>query len=501
MNQADVTQTDITQTDVTQTDITQTDVTQTDVNANRTDANQTDANQTDANQTDANQTDVNANRTDANANQTDANQTDANQADANRTDANRTDANQAETTPDPVPQTRTPRNTTSPQTNQSKVAKQLETVNLRLKVAQLGVQLEQRGQKLSLRGTFPPRPNSGRMRSHQQRLSLGIPATLAGLKEGERQAKIIAAQLLAKTFNWHPYLVWSPEARRGEGGLQQQLKDFEDYFWQQPQRSAKPAASRTTWTSAYSPYVRKLATIAAAKPHLTTGEAIYATIDSFPHHSRSRQLCCTALAALGDFLQLELPLNLKTLGGSYNPTKTQARTLPDDGAIASHWEQIPNPTWRFVYGIMATYGLRNHEVFFCDYDALLQGVALPTVRVLSTTKTGEHEVWPFLPDWIDRFHLRQVCLPPINTDLTETTLQAIGQRVTRQFRRYQIPFSPYDLRHAWAVRTIHLGLADTVAAKMMGHSVSIHTRTYHRWITHRDQQQAVEAALNRLNKA
>jgi hypothetical protein len=31
----------------------------------------------------------------------------------------------------------------------------------------------------------------------------------------------------------------------------------------------------------------------------------------------------------------------------------------------------------------------------------------------------------------------------------------------------------------------------------MGHSVAIHTRTYHHWITRRDQQQAVDAALAR----
>jgi hypothetical protein len=40
-----------------------------------------------------------------------------------------------------------------------------------------------------------------------------------------------------------------------------------------------------------------------------------------------------------------------------------------------------------------------------------------------------------------------------------------------------------------------MGLPDTVSARMMGHSVAIHNRTYHRWITRRDQQQAVRAAL------
>ena len=79
----------------------------------------------------------------------------------------------------------------------------------------------------------------------------------------------------------------------------------------------------------------------------------------------------------------------------------------------------------------------------------------------------------------------------------QTTLQQVGRRVAEQFRRYELPITPYDLRHAWAVRTIHIGLPDTVAARMMGHSVAIHTRTYHHWITRRDQQQAVDAALAR----
>ena len=43
-------------------------------------------------------------------------------------------------------------------------------------------------------------------------------------------------------------------------------------------------------------------------------------------------------------------------------------------------------------------------------------------------------------------------------------------------------------------------LPDTVAARMMGHSVSLHTQTYHHWITKRDQQQAVNNALSKYKK-
>jgi integrase len=372
----------------------------------------------------------------------------------------------------------------------------LEQVNQRLKAAQLGLKIECRGQKLSLRGTLPPRPDSHRLRAYQQRISLDLPATVTGLKQAEQEAKVIAAQLIQNTFNWQNYLPVTGGGRLHQMDLSEKLRAFEQHFLAQADAN-RAASHRTTWKTAYAPYLRKLMAIAQAHNQLSLPEAIYATVQSTSANSRSRQVCCTALDALANFLQIELPTDLKSFWGSYGPSQTQTRMLPSDQEIMEAIDRIPNPAWRFVYGIMATYGLRNHEVFFCNYEALQRGNATATVEVLDTTKTGVHEVWPFYPEWVEQFGLRHVQLPPVNTDLKHTTLQQIGQQVSCQFRRYDLPFSPYDLRHAWAVRTIHFGLSDTVSARMMGHSVAIHTRTYHRWIARRDQQQAVETALSR----
>ena len=47
---------------------------------------------------------------------------------------------------------------------------------------------------------------------------------------------------------------------------------------------------------------------------------------------------------------------------------------------------------------MATYGLRNHEVF-CDLSSqLILGTRL---LGLPTTKISEHQVWPFHPEWVE----------------------------------------------------------------------------------------------------
>jgi len=377
----------------------------------------------------------------------------------------------------------------------------INQTNLRLKAAQMGFQIERRGQKLGLRGMLPPRPGSLRLKPSQQRLSLGLPATPAGLKQAEQTVKVIAAQLIQNTFDWRNYADGAGWGRLDQLGLAQQIHAFQQHFLTESSRSSHPASVKTTWESAYIPYLRKLEAIAQANPQLSFIEALYATVRATEDHSRSRQICCTTLGAFAAFLKVELPIDLKTFWGNYGASQTQARALPSDALIAATWEAIPNAGWQFVYAVMATYGLRNHEVFFCDFSALMQGQPDATIRVLNTTKTGTHDVWPFYPAWVEHFNLRSIQLPTIQTDLTQTTLQRIGQRVTSQFRRYGLPFSPYNLRHAWAVRTIHFGLPDTVAARMMGHSVAVHTRTYHQWLTHRDQQQAVETALSRSQLA
>ena len=45
----------------------------------------------------------------------------------------------------------------------------------------------------------------------------------------------------------------------------------------------------------------------------------------------------------------------------------------NDELIEKTYSLIPNEQWRLVFGLMAAYGLRNHEVFFCDLSCLKNG--------------------------------------------------------------------------------------------------------------------------------
>ncbi|MFQ6539035.1 MULTISPECIES: site-specific integrase [Aphanothece] len=389
--------------------------------------------------------------------------------------------------------------------------------NARLAIAGIRLRLERRGGRLGLRGPLPCR--QGTARRPVQRISLALPANEAGVWEALGRLREVQRQLELDGFDWRHWSSPSSAAplpdrpAPGPGSGERRaapLQSFEDAFFADPRRRRNPAGARSTWTAAYRPYLRRLEQQGAALGVPVGQELLRRTLESYEPGSRSRLQCGTALAALARHLQLELPADWGDHAGGYGLHTARFRQLPSDELILRLVEQVPNPAWRLAYGLMATYGLRNHEIFFTDLTALAPG-GDRVIRVLPTSKTGEHQVWPFQPDWVDRFGLERLgmgghgavlaALPPVCTDLRRTTLQQVGRRVAEQFRRYGLPITPYDLRHAWAVRTIHIGLPDTVAARMMGHSVAIHTRTYHHWITRRDQQQAVDAALSRHGRS
>ncbi len=372
--------------------------------------------------------------------------------------------------------------------------------NRRLAAAGEPLRLERRGGRLGLRGPLPPRePGSATEAWTVRRLSLGLPASEAGLERALEELARVRQELRTGRFRW----------REGGGApppgdaLRASVEAFEAAFFADPRRRRRPAGSRSTWRASYRPYLRRLEALAAERGHRGAPDLplIEAVLESYPLASRGRQQCGTALAGFARHLGLDLPSDWGERGAGYGLHTARFRQLPGDAEILELVERIPSPAWRLVYGLMATYGLRNHEAFFCDCSALAPG-GDRVLRVLPTSKTGEHQVWPFQPEWVEVFGLERLgrdrsALPPVATDLRRTTLRQAGRRVAEQFRRYDLPITPYDLRHAWAVRTIHIGLPDTVAARMMGHSVAIHTRTYHHWITRRDQQRAVDAALAR----
>lgn len=243
------------------------------------------------------------------------------------------------------------------------------------------LRLERRGGRLGLRGPLPSRRGDG---THPvQRLSLGLPPTAEGLERARRELRRVVQQLQRQRFDWSdwrgaapPESLRSAESRAEPltAGGEALIEGFERAFFADPRRRANAAGSRTTWRGAYLPYLRRLRDHTPTGAEPTPGpELMLEVLESYPPGSRSRQQCGTALAALARHLALDLPADWSERAGGYGLHAARFRRLPSDAQILQLVEQIPNPSWRLAYGLMATYGLRNHEVFFCDVSALAPG--------------------------------------------------------------------------------------------------------------------------------
>lgn len=348
----------------------------------------------------------------------------------------------------------------------------LEQINQRLKLANIKLTIQKQGNSLYLRGIFPPK--HGDRSWHQQRLSLKVGATPEGLKYAEAKAKEISALLDLKQFDWSKFISQKSENFTLTDYLEKLKKD---YF----STRAKTPSTINTWEHEYlkplSGLPNKQITVEILKNHILTTEP----------DTRSRRRYALACAKLADVIGLEH--DLRSLVGNYGIKSLSPRSLPDDVTIANFIEKFESQSWRWVYGIMACYGVRNHEVFNLDL------LDFP-IAFINRGKTGERYVWPLFPEWSEKWNLQKIILP----EVTGRTNSDLGNRVTKAFAKAQISFSPYNLRHAWAVRSLEFGLDISLAAAQMGHSVAVHSKIYHHWITKDVHQRAMNLILSSPNR-
>ncbi|MEQ8753262.1 MAG: hypothetical protein RID09_07055 [Coleofasciculus sp. G1-WW12-02] len=347
-------------------------------------------------------------------------------------------------------------------------------INKQLKSLNIGVAIRQKGRRLYLRATLPAKPGSDRP-PHQQEISLGVYANADGLDFAKQEAFKIGAAIATKSFSWDTYLRLQPQFPIS---VKKWVERFENDYFNRRQRTPK---SETTWDKDYRLTFAKL-----PQDEPLTIENCLRLIGKTQPNSRARQRYVMALGSLCRFAGYEANFNGLS---KYSPKELKPRDLPDDRLIIKCRDLIKDPTWQWVYGVLATYGLRPHEVFLIDIEGVIK--MNPNVWV-TDGKTGSRTVYPFPAEWWEKWELYYVQMP----SLTGKNNSAYGAKILKQFKKYKIPFNPYDLRHKWAIRTLEMGLDVTLAAKQMGHSRQIHDKIYHRWI----DQSIHEEAFNRIHE-
>lgn len=257
------------------------------------------------------------------------------------------------------------------------------------------------------------------------------------------------------------------------------VKDFErDYF----NRRKRTPKSETTWDKDYRLTFEKL----PLDSKVNVDDVLQLVKSRTKPDSKSRKRYCMALGALCKFGGVNI--DLKSLAGNYSTKSVNPRDIPSDEDVYHNRLLLTSEQWQWAYGMIACYGLRPHEVFNLNLERVRDGDIC--LEILDG-KTGARIVYPFPLDWYHDWELSAVKLPTVsgrsNSDL--------GRRLQQAFRRAQMPFRAYDLRHAWAIRAMESGLHQTLAAQQMGHSVVVHTQVYQRWISEREHQRAYERLM------
>ena len=354
----------------------------------------------------------------------------------------------------------------------------LTEANTRLKAGRTGVAIAAKRNTLYLRAKLPPKPNSSKADWSHQWLALGaVRFTVAGIKRAEAEALRLSAAIALQQFRWPDWLPKASPTVKAKG-VADWVADYERDYFNRRQRNPK---SETTWEKDYAVPYRRLVQVAAGRA--LTEQVLLDAIATYAPDSRSRQRACGAYQRLASAAGLDV--TLKDYRGHYSPKAVNVRELPSDEAIVEAIAAIKNERWRYCMALMATYGLRDHEVFYVDLATLDEP---PGVCTVLDGKTGWRQVWPYPGKWWEHFNLKAAKVPA----LTARRNSDYGVKVAQYFKRHSMPFLPYDLRHAWAARTAVAGLDPAIAARMMGHALTVHTTCYHQFISRASMQQAWE---------
>jgi len=224
---------------------------------------------------------------------------------------------------------------------------ELKKLNDRLQEALSPVRVRLKGKNLALRATLPNKLVHGIGR-RQYDISLKLPATKDGLKRAEREAHKLAQHLAENSFDWKLYI--NPRHDPQQKPIAQLVEDFRSDYTRTHRLEDR------TWDNTWAGTFRKL------PQDVPISEAlILAVVHSTPQDSRNRELVCQRLQRLSDFA--DMGMDLSAYHGDYEP---EPRDIPNDELIVEWCDRVPNEAWRWVYGMLATFGLRPHEAFACS---------------------------------------------------------------------------------------------------------------------------------------
>jgi len=358
----------------------------------------------------------------------------------------------------------------------------------------------------------------------------GLLSSYKGIQEAERIAELVTGQLMSGTFTWDWYnnlIGRDTVGSRKVSSCKEILEEYKKHYFKQRKDN------KTVQGSWYAE-CRQLEEVFVNSNKSLSLSLVRQIVDLTENNTATRTF---ALNGLVHFLKYFDNDDYKTVIKQYktnNKPKSKKRNVPNQKRIIEVYRDgftpHPNtskitlyryPQWQFLYGLLATYGLRIHEAWNIanwdspvtlrngdwvtvelgeDSDISVQrdagDIVIPAILdpknsehilcIKHDTKTGYRMVMPISPeghDWTEEFNLIQsLNLPDVKDPLerggSHKTSYYCSSVAVGWFSRHKYGFTPHDLRHAYNHRGHLLGYNPKTLADSLGHSMQMNGDNY-----------------------
>lgn len=393
-----------------------------------------------------------------------------------------------------------------------KLKQELATINQRLEQCKIKVKLLLTGNAIQLQATLPLKPGDTHKqgRSNKQyKISLGIPANFDGLKTAEEEAQELGKLIARQTFTWTDKYLGVRATKEKGITFREFYNIFELKYFANKKKTRKSIGTFENYKSRYKSIFMSDKVISAK----SLREIVLSISSPNPRYEAIRiaSIISNLLSIDGNFTDLILK------------QEKRERNIPNDNEIIFYinnfqkqYESAKNTpksirhNWKIynlAYGLLAIYGLRPREIVNKpDFNWLLSSDNIRnTFKVHPDNKTGYREIVPFVPEWVDLFNIKNEENIRLFQDimLGSTTSRELHLKVgliSNNFVRSKIPFQPYDLRHACAIRAHLQGVPIKAASDNLGHTVEMHTKVYQHWFGFDNRVKAFNQAREEQNE-
>ena len=395
---------------------------------------------------------------------------------------------------------------------QMKLEEEIVEVNQRLKTSKTKVSIHSRKGTIQLRATLPLKPNDvhpkGKHRK-QYTISLGIPASFDGLKTAEEEAQELGKLIARQIFIWTDKYLGVKACKKENISFTVFYEQFESFYFSTRKRNLK---SENTYQGVIRCYRRHF----LQDIPITSENLVSCILTSKTPHSREHAIKLGYIIAK----KFNLKIDFKVLKLKIERNK---RNIPSDKDITMgyfcfdlHLQKIKavkpksiksNKIYKLIYGLIAVYGLRPREIM--NQPDLSWFVSSEnknsTFKVHESNKTGYREVFPFVSEWIELFDIKNpenmnLLKDYVDREVTPSALAGMVTNLSKFFSNIGLQFTPYDLRHACAIRAHLQGVPIKAASDNLGHSVDIHTKVYQRWFGLENRRKVFQQTADNNNE-